>query len=259
MQASKEWRGKSISIIKRIFSAYNYLSIYLLILILFNVVLLNLPLTNYLGFEFSILNSVVMILLSGIFSIFYLKKITISEETKKRIYKTLAWVSFIFLLIPFLISFFSLFNAVTCPIKDGILFYTFLTFPAPIIGIALGILSYSISKRFGLLVFILVLFIIALIPVLEIYFNPQVYFYNPIIGFFPGTIYDEGIEVDLRLMIYRILNILFFLSIIFLILRALSSASRYSLRIAWAYSIIVPLAIHYSIFRSRLFNNSFAY
>ena len=242
MQASKEWRGKSISIIKRIFSAYNYLSIYLLILILFNVVLLNLPLTNYLGFEFSILNSVVIILLAGIFSIFYFKKITISEDTKKRIYKTLAWISLIFLLIPFLISFFSLFNAVTCPIKDGIIFYIFLTFPAPIIGIALGVLSYSITKRFGLLVFILAPFIIALIPVLEIYFNPQVYFYNPIIGFFPGTIYDEGIEVDFKLMTYRIFNLLFFLSIIFLILRALSSTSKYSLRIAWAYSIIVPLA-----------------
>ena len=242
VQALKEWRGKSISIFKRFFSAYNYLSVYLLVLIIYNVILLNLPLTNYLGYEFSIFNSIIIIFLTGFYSIFYLKKIIIGEEAKNKIYKTLACISFILLLIPFLISFFSLFKVITCPIKDGILFYTFLTIPAPIIGIALGILSFSFSKRFSLILFILSIFIIALIPVFEIYFNPQVYFYNPIVGFFPGTIYDEGIEVDLKLMIYRILDLLFFTSIIFLVLRALLSASRYSLKIAWMYSIIVPLA-----------------
>ena len=184
MQALKEWRGKSISIFKRFFSAYNYLSVYLLVLIIYNVILLNLPLTNYLGYEFSIFNSIIIIFLTGFYSIFYLKKIIIGEEAKNKIYKTLACISFILLLIPFLISFFSLFKVITCPIKDGILFYTFLTIPAPIIGIALGILSFSFSKRFSLILFILSIFIIALIPVFEIYFNPQVYFYNPIVGFY---------------------------------------------------------------------------
>lgn len=238
----KEWREKSISIFKRIFSAYNYLSIYLLILIVFNVILLNLPLTNYLGYEFSIFNSAAIVLLAGIFSILYLKKITILKETKNKVYKTLIWISLVLLLIPFLISFFSLFKAIACPIKDGIVFYIFLTIPAPVIGIALGILSFSFSKKLSILIFIVSLFIIVLIPIFEIYFNPQIYFYNPIIGFFPGTIYDEGIEVDLKLMIYRIINLLFFLSIIFLVLRALSSSSRYSLKITWMYSIVVPLA-----------------
>jgi hypothetical protein len=241
VQALKEWREKSIKILKRIFSAYNYLSIYLLVLIIFNIILLDLSLTNYLGYEFSIFNSAVIILLSGFFSIFYLKKIIIAEEKKTKIFKTLAWISFIFLLLPFSISFISLFQAIACPLKDGILFYAFLTVPAPVIGIALGVLSFSFSKRFSLIIFILSLFIIALIPVFEIYFNPQIYFYNPIVGYFPGTIYDEGIEVDFKLMIYRALNLLFFLSIIFLIIRALSLPSRYSLRIAWAYSIVVPL------------------
>lgn len=242
MQALKEWREKSIKILKRIFSAYNYLSIYLLILIIFNIILLNLPLTNYLGYEFSIFNSAVIILLAGFFSIFYLKKIIITEEKKTKIYKKLAWISLIFLLLPFLISFISLFQAIACPLKDGILFYVFLTVPAPVIGIALGVLSFSFSKKFSLIIFILLLFIIGLIPVFEIYFNPQIYFYNPIVGYFPGTIYDEGIEVDLKLMIYRIINLLFFTSIIFLVLRALSSSSRYSLKITWIYSVIVPIA-----------------
>jgi len=242
VQALREWREKSISIFTRTFSAYNYLIIYLFILVVFNIVLLNLPLTNYLGYEFSIFNSAIIILQTGIFSILYLKKNTISNETKKKAYKTLVYGSLIFLLLPFFISFFSLFKTIICPIKDGIIFYAFLTLPAPVIGIALGILSFSINKRFSLLIFFLSLFLIALIPVFEIYFNPQIYFYNPIVGFFPGTIYDEGLGVDLKLMIYRILNLLFFGSVIFLIFRALISSSKLSKRITWAYSIIVPVA-----------------
>ncbi len=238
----KEWREKSINLLKRALAAYNYFSIYILILVVFNIVLLNLPLTNYLGYEFSIFNSAIIILLSGIFSVFYCKRIAINEESIKQIYKNLAWVTFIFLLLPFLISFVSLFKTITCPATDGIIFYIFLTVPAPVIGIALGVLSFSISKKFSLLIFLLLVFIIALIPVFEIYFNPQVYFYNPIVGFFPGTIYDEGIVVDFKLMMYRILNLLFFGSIIFLAMRALISSSRYLLKIAWIYSIIVPFA-----------------
>ena len=242
MLVLKEWREKSISTIKKILTANNYLALYLLIIIFFDIALLNLPLTNYLGYEFSIFNSALLILLSGIFTILLLKRIPITRETKNKILKTLAFTSSIFLIIPFLISLFSLFRSISCPLADGILFYTFLTLPAPIIGIGLGLLSYSISKRFSLLYFLILLFIIALIPVFEIYFNPQIYFYNPIVGFFPGTIYDEGIEVDLKLMIYRILNLLFFSSIIFLVLRALISSSSYSLKITWTYSLIVPLA-----------------
>jgi hypothetical protein len=195
-----------------------------------------------LGYEFSIFNSVLIIILAGIYSIFFLKKINVSNETKNKIIKTLTIVSIIFLLLPFLISFLSLFRKITCPIKDGIAFYTFLTVPAPIVGIALGFLAFSVSKRLSVLIFFLLFFIIALIPVLEIYFNPQIYFYNPIVGFFPGTIYDEGIEVDLKLIIYRVLILFFYLSIIFLILRALLSNSQYSLKIAWIYSILVPIA-----------------
>ena len=221
MQILKEWREKNINILKRALSAYNYLSIYLIILVVFNILLLNLPLTNYLGYEFSIFNCAILVLLSGIFVISYLKRITISKESIKEISKTLAWVSFIFLILPFLISFVSIFKTITCPIKDGIIFYIVLTIPAAVIGIALGILSFSINKKFSILIFLLSLFLIALIPVLEIYFNPQIYFYNPIVGFFPGTIYDEGIEVDLKLIVYRLLNLLFFASIIFLVFRAI--------------------------------------
>lgn len=149
-----------------------------------------------------------------------------------------------------------------CPLADGLIFYTVITIPAPIIGAALGALSYSISRKIGIIIFILILLMIAAIPVVEIYFNPQIYFYNPLIGFFPGTIYDEAIEVDLKLIVYRILNLLFFSFLFYLIFKALISNSIYLLKAAWIYFIIVPTAfilssseLGYSTTANRVFKD----
>lgn len=54
-----------------------------------------------------------------------------------------------------------------------------------------------------------------MIPVDEIYSNPQIYFYSPIIGFFPGTIYDEDLNISFTLIFYRTLNFIFFGSLYF--------------------------------------------
>lgn len=151
-------------------------------------------------------------------------------------------VSLTFLLIPFFISLVSLLRTITCPLVDGILFYIFLTLPAPIIGIGLGVLSFSFSKRFSLLLFLLSLVVVSFIPVFEIYCNPQIYFYNPIIGFFPGTIYDEAIDVDLKLIIYRMLNVLYFGSVVFFVFRTLGSSSKHLLRITWLVLLLLPIA-----------------
>lgn len=236
----KELKGKNIRALVRIISPANYLFIYLVILALFNILLLNLPLTNYLGYEFSVFNSALIILLSGIFTISLLKKNKDGIENKK-VFKLFALAFLLFLVLPFLISLFSLFKTVACPLGDGIPFYLAITFPAPLIGIAIGLLSFSIWKRFAYLVFIAVLVLISGIPVLEIYFNPQIYFYNPIVGFFPGTIYDEGIEVDVKLISYRMMNFIFFSFLIWLLFKSLITKTKTSLIVTALYAVLVPV------------------
>ncbi len=83
-----------------------------------------------------------------------------------------------------------------------------------IIGSALGTAIFVLVKKIRLISFIILYLSILLIAVLEIYFNPQVYLYNPIFAFFPGTIYDEGLSVDLKLTLYRIFNLIFFIPIL---------------------------------------------
>lgn len=127
--------------------------------------------------------------------------------------KSLLGFYFYSLIIPFVIIFvYSIINFF-CSFLDGILFYFFITAISGFIGISSGILSFTLSQRFRWSIFILINFLLFAIPLLEFYYNPQVYLYTPLIGYFPGVIYDEGISPDFKLIIYRIINFIFYLSL----------------------------------------------
>ncbi len=49
------------------------------------------------------------------------------------------------------------------------------------------------------------------IPLLEIYHLPQIYSYSVLIGYFPGTIYDDFIPVSTTFIFYRLIILLIFL------------------------------------------------
>ncbi len=91
------------------------------------------------------------------------------------------------------------------------LFYFILTLPSLLIGIFLGFSAGKLFTRNNYLIFIFLYLSLCVLTLLEFYFNPQVYFFNPLIGYFPGNIYDENIPIDIKLIIYRILNLTFFL------------------------------------------------
>lgn len=190
--------------LKNFISFQNYLPIYIFFIIIFNFTLIQLPLTNTLGYEFSALNSLLLVLISGIYSISFIK------SGYKEV-GDLIKINLLYLIIPLSISIaYSLFT-MFCSFLDGILFYFLLTLPSVIIGSSLAIICYLASKRFAKELFILIFILIASIPVLEIYFNPQVYFYSPLIGYFPGNIYDEGLSPDIKLLFYRSLNLIYFI------------------------------------------------
>jgi hypothetical protein len=119
------------------------------------------------------------------------------------------------LFIPFLISIVKSIIFGFCSFWDGLLFYLIITCPSVIIGSAIGGISFHFIKMFRVILYVFIyLMILLIIPVLEIYFNPQIYLYNPLFAYFPGTIYDEGISVDFNLLLYRIINLIFFLLIL---------------------------------------------
>jgi tetratricopeptide (TPR) repeat protein len=82
------------------------------------------------------------------------------------------------------------------------------------------------------------------IPILEIYFNPQVYFYSPLIGFFPGNIYDEGLSPDLKLFSHQVLITIYFLIVPFLFFRkkVFLNQRKKSLLVL---ILIIPIVFHF--------------
>ncbi len=191
---------------KKIISGRDHLAFYLSLVILFNLLLLEFPLTNVFGFEFSVLNSFFLVLLSGFYTLSVIK----SQSSLGEFFRKTLSAFMLFLLIPLLISIVHDQLTVSCSLWDGLLFYSFITLPSVIIGSALALLSVFISLKFRHLVFIIIFLGVLSITFFELFYNPQIYFYNPLYAYFPGTIYDEAVSVDLKLMIYRSLNLLFF-------------------------------------------------
>ncbi len=212
--------------IKKILQFYNFLLVYLLVLISFNVLLLYLPLTNVFGYEFSAINSIIIVLFSGLFTISLIKKI-ITEIIKKEIAgKYFRIMAISFLLLPAVISIVHSFLTKSCSFTDGLAFYTVITLPSVLIGTALGFVSVFAVKKFSRILFVILFLAIISIPLFEFYFNPQVYFYNPIFGYFPGTIYDEGLVVSIKLVYYRLANIFYFGIILFILYHNVLSDKR---------------------------------
>jgi len=200
----------------------SFFYIQLTILIVVNLILFNFPLTNILGYEFSVVNSIVLVLLCGVFVIGLLKRSDLSSRGGLNLFlRTLTEANIIFLTVPLLMGLIASFFIRNCSIPAGLGYYSVITTPAIIIGTSLGLLSYFISIRFPKLIFFFSFIIIILLPLYELYFYPQIFFYNPILAYLPGTIYDEAVKIGWKLIAYRAANITFFLGCMFFVLRSL--------------------------------------
>jgi len=200
-----------------------------------NITIAFFPLTKNLGYEFSTINAIVLFFLSGLQAIKIQKKEYFINALQQFFQHKFLLLSFV--LLPFLIGFLSSVLNSNCPLKGGIYFYLVITIPSIFFGAILGNLCFALSKKYAILYFI-ILFLVAILSVfIEFYFNPQIYFYNPIFGYFPGTIYDEDLSVDRILIAYRIFNLSFFISIYYF------SKIIYNRRKLFKYSAIIILLI----------------
>jgi hypothetical protein len=229
----------------KILNKNSHLIIYLIIIGVINLILLKLPLTNVFGYEFSALNALLLSFLSGLFNISFLKSLV--KENKKfnleNYLSTLRWMFF----LPFAISVINSIIFGFCSFTDGLLFYFVITFPSVIIGSALSSAIFIFVKKLKVISFIFLYLLILFIPVLEIYFNPQVYLYNPLFAYFPGTIYDEGLSVDLKLTLYRIFNVIFFFSLLFCFLNWTIKGATLKKKLSFLVFAIIIAGLFYFI------------
>ncbi len=196
--------------LKKIISYKNGLLVYASVLVVINYFLTQLPLTSTFGYEFAASNGLMLCIIAGLYTINSVRK---SDFILSELIKYLL----ILFLIPIIISVINSILTMFCSFIDGLAFYLLIVGVSILFGAALALLINSFTVRFGKLLFFTAIIIFALIPILEIYFNPQVYFYSPLIGFFPGNIYDEGLSADWKLFFHQLLVITFSLLIIYFI------------------------------------------
>ena len=222
----------------------NYLLFYLLIIALVNFYLLTLPLTNVFGYEFSAINALLLSFLSGLYVISVIK----AKEKKLAQNISLSKSFTLMIAVPFTISVIKSIIFGFCSFWDGLWFYLVITFPSVIIGGALGSLAFYASRKIKVFSFFVLYLLILFIPVLEIYFNPQIYLYNPLFAYFPGTIYDEGLIIDFKLLLYRFFNLLFFASILFYLFKFRNvSSSKFGIRLFYIFIITIVLVFYFFI------------
>ncbi|MCJ7555007.1 MAG: hypothetical protein MUO34_14135, partial [Ignavibacteriaceae bacterium] len=227
--------SKNISL-KELLSIKLAILFFTIILISFNLILLQYPLTNVLGYEYSALNSLLNTIIIGLFTIIWIQK-------NPSFSGSFFLIVSVFVLLPLIISVVSSLITGFCSFWDGISFYFTITIPSLLIGFATGIFIIYMTDKFRIIFFFLLILIITLIPVLEIYFYPQIYFYNPLIAYFPGSIYDEGMSVELKLIVYRLINIIYASLIILLI----GKDEKKSKRLRNSFLIIIVALIFFFI------------
>jgi len=181
-----------------------------------NIFLQFLPLTNVMGYEISAINGIILFILFGV------SILRLGKKEKKfdpfYIIKTRLIFFLGLILLPLIISLFNTLVLNICPFKGGIEFYLIDTIPAAFIGMVLAAISLKISFRYSYFIFTTIFACFVLTPILEIYFYHQMFFYNPLIGFFPGTIYDENISMHSKHFLYQLFSVkITFLAYILLI------------------------------------------
>ncbi len=186
-------------------------SICLSIIFLIEIPLQFNPLTSSFSFEFSVVNSVLLFLLCGIFALKYSIKIKVLFQKN-----FLLFILAVFIL-PVLVSFLNVEFSGACPFTQGFSFYLPIVFPALLLGVAVAVFSNSLFNGYGKYLFFFSVFLIFVLEnLIEFYFYPQIYFFNQIILFWPGTIYDDLIEPNVFWLTFRIITILFVALFLFL-------------------------------------------
>ncbi len=211
-----------------------------IILVIINIFLTQIPLTNIFGYEYAAINGLLISIITGVHTLNLIQKPVFA-------FVNLIKSLFLLFLIPFLIIFLHSLLTMFCSFIDGLVFYVLIVGTSIFYGTAAAFISNIIVKKYRRVLFFIIIICTAIVPILEIYFNPQVYFYSPLIGFFPGNIYDEGLSADWKLFFHQFIVTMFSFSIIFINLKNASWIIKYK---KYFISSILILIVLFQLFSS---------
>ena len=180
-----------------------------LFVLLFSVALHFFPLINSLGYEFSVVISFVIsfvcIFISSEIVYDYKKSTYFGRSRIEDVIYSVLFLNILILMIPFISGIIgSSFNEY-CYFRQGLLFFLLIPLVTTIFSTALGLFCGYVFMRRGFFIGSIAVLVIICYSFLELYSNVHLFFYNPILGYFPGPIYDRIIPITQTLVVYRFL------------------------------------------------------
>lgn len=200
----------------------------IILVTIFSVILSLFPLIGVLGFEYSVFSS---IFLSFITVFISAETINDSLQSSYSGFNTTDFLSKLFILnlVPVAINFgvglISSILSKDCSLETGIYFYVLIPLVSVVYSTAVGSFTGMIFRKRGFIVGALILIITILFSLYELYNQTHIFFFNPIIGYFPGSVYDKFIPVSTTLIIYRFI-ILAWALLIFTLLSIMQSYKK---------------------------------
>ena len=169
------------------------------------IVCTRIPLFKSLGFEFSAVVAVAGGFIAGIFTLGVWKARQYQTLRGVRVFLgSTAALLLLLALLPFFIALGSALFIKNCSIAAGTEYYFLLAVPSFFFCGTLAFLVTVVFCRFQKTIFTgLIFLILAHIPLVAL-LRPQIFAFNPIIGYFPGITYDESINILRSLIIYRL-------------------------------------------------------
>jgi len=220
------------------------------IVLVISVTLTFLPLIGTLGFEYSAIMATLLSIVTVVTSASLIanegKGISSRNNTldnKGSIY----FISFLFLLIVFIVGFISSLIKDDCYIREGALFFLLIPTISVFFSMSVGLFWGYFLGRKGIIIGLASILLIALYAPWKLYHEISIFVYNPIFGFFPGPLYDEAIPITLKLVISRI--VVLFWGIAILLSIKIADGLRQSVIRIWsvlllAFLLITVLAVH---------------
>ena len=173
------------------------------------------PLLNYLGYEFSALMAVIASIIAGLETMYALRSVYAVPPLMKagvppdpwRVFRRTVIEHEVHLLIPLTILLANAFFVRNCSIIQGVGFYMLLPIVSVWFSSALGFFC-AVHYRHARSVWFLIAVATLAYNVALGYWTPAIFSYNFFYGFFPGFSYDEVLQLNATLIWFRLVTVL---------------------------------------------------
>ncbi len=172
------------------------------------LVMTQLPLVGDLGFEFAVLTAFIAAFATGFMTIHLVaawRRSHGKETTLSTLLAPLFGLSLATLFLPLDVMFIKSWISGFCNVSEGLAFYLLLPGITVLWSTSVATLCALATERKlrATLLFLAVMFASIGISVYRLATQPPVFAYNPIIGYFPGPIYDEVVVISSTLLAAR--------------------------------------------------------